>query len=185
MSHRCRPSALTLLCAATLAFAGCATTTGSTAATSTPATATTETTQAATTKQAPDEGEAGELPPEAEGPDQPDTAESEQAPAAGPESAAPSASEQPAPATTSAIVVTNTSDLPLCAVYVSPSNGTTWGPNRLDADERIAPGTTRTWSITTGTWDFRLMDCKGQVAMERRGVTIAGRGVVVTFRGAE
>lgn len=81
--------------------------------------------------------------------------------------------------------VLNESAETICYVHISPSSDSQWGPDRLGPSETIAPGTSRSWGLPTGNYNFRMLDCDRQRLMERRGVGIGGSGVSVSFRVRE
>jgi hypothetical protein len=83
-------------------------------------------------------------------------------------------------------LVVNESAYTICYVNFSPTTDSMWGPDRLGAQEVIAPGQSRGWAVPADTYDFRLLDCNQQVLMERRGEPIgSGQRRTVTFRVPE
>lgn len=98
--------------------------------------------------------------------------------AAPPASGAPSTGGQDQPA----LVVQNSGDRPICAVYFSPSDFETWGRNQLGAAETIEPGTTRGFYMPAGSYDVKLEDCNQAVLLDRRGVAVAGDGVLLSYQ---
>lgn len=49
----------------------------------------------------------------------------------------------------------NASNTNIVQVNFSDCDDTSWGANRLNASEVIAPGATRTWTVGAGCYDFR------------------------------
>lgn len=62
------------------------------------------------------------------------------------------------------LVVRNASTVALTAVQFSACSETTWGGNRLDANESIAPGQSRSWQVTPGCYDVRAQTSSGASA---------------------
>jgi hypothetical protein len=81
-----------------------------------------------------------------------------------------------------ALVVQNSGDRPICAVYFSPSNFDTWGPNQLATAETIDPGATRGFYMPAGSYDVKLEDCRQAVLLDRRGVAVVGDGVLLSYQ---
>ncbi len=104
-----------------------------------------------------------------------------QAPAAEPASAGPAAPAEPA-SSGPALVVRNSSSQTICYVSFSPASDGSWGPDRLGASEVIAPGATRGWRVPASSYDIRLQDCDHNVILDRRGVAVAGEGVLLTYQ---
>jgi S1-C subfamily serine protease len=55
--------------------------------------------------------------------------------------------------------VENLSSFQICYVFISPSGAQNWGFDRLDFDEVIGPGETRTLELLAGTYDILIQDC--------------------------
>ena len=52
----------------------------------------------------------------------------------------------------------NTSSKSVCFLYISPSNEAEWGGDVLE-DRVLTSGETDTYSMPTGSWDFKAEDC--------------------------
>ena len=57
------------------------------------------------------------------------------------------------------IVLTNATPVSICYVYISPSTDNSWGDDQLGANETIAPGGSRTFRVSPGTYDLQAQDC--------------------------
>jgi len=42
--------------------------------------------------------------------------------------------------------------------YISPGDSRNWGDDKLGSGQTLSPGSSRTWSITAGTYDLRVKD---------------------------
>lgn len=63
-------------------------------------------------------------------------------------------------------VLVNNSSERFCIVQLSQSDAQNWGQDELGPDEIIDPGYERTFSLVTGTYDMRLLDCNGNSLLE-------------------
>lgn len=81
-----------------------------------------------------------------------------------------------------ALVIQNHSSQAICYVYFSPSSQGTWGDDRLGSDETIAAGATRGWNVPNDSYDVKLEDCSHNVLLDRRGIGVAGDGVLLTVQ---
>jgi hypothetical protein len=71
------------------------------------------------------------------------------------------------------LAVENTSSQQLCGLYISPPTEENWGRSHLNPEHPIEPGTTRTFAITSGTWDLRVETCDG-TSIDRTGQEFTG-----------
>jgi len=71
------------------------------------------------------------------------------------------------------LAVENTSSKQLCGLYISPPTEENWGRSHLNPEHPIDPGTTRTFAITSGTWDLRVETCDG-TSIDRTGQEFTG-----------
>jgi len=53
------------------------------------------------------------------------------------------------------VVMGNHSNVPIIEVNISACSESSWGANRLQGGEVIAPGATRSFEVTPGCYDFR------------------------------
>jgi hypothetical protein len=81
-----------------------------------------------------------------------------------------------------ALVIQNQSSQAICFVYFSASSQGTWGEDRLGSSETIAAGTTRGWNVPSDNYDVKLEDCSHNVLLDRRGIAVAGDGVLLTVQ---
>ena len=81
-----------------------------------------------------------------------------------------------------ALVIQNHSSQAICFVYFSPSSQGSWGDDRLGASETIAAGTSRGWNVPSDSYDVKLEDCGHNVLLDRRGIGVAGDGVLLTVQ---
>lgn len=81
-----------------------------------------------------------------------------------------------------ALVIQNHSSQSICYVYFSPSSQGTWGDDRLGSSETIAAGATRGWNVPSDSYDVKLEDCSHNVLLDRRGIAVAGDGVLLTVQ---
>jgi S1-C subfamily serine protease len=70
-------------------------------------------------------------------------------------------------------VLINDTSLEICWVYLSPTTAQEWGQDRLGSTETILPGDQRTFEITTGTYDFLLVECGGEIAYEQYEIELS------------
>jgi hypothetical protein len=70
----------------------------------------------------------------------------------------------------------------ICYVHFSLTSDPNWGSDRLGRSETIRGGMSRAWRVPAGTYDVRLVNCVHRELGVLRGVTVAGEGVVITFR---
>jgi hypothetical protein len=81
-----------------------------------------------------------------------------------------------------ALVIQNSSSQAICFVYFSPSSQGTWGDDRLGSSETIGAGATRGWNVPSDNYDVKLEDCNHNVLLDRRGIGVAGDGVLLTVQ---
>ncbi|MGC9357885.1 MAG: serine/threonine protein kinase [Anaerolineae bacterium] len=82
------------------------------------------------------------------------------------------------------IVVENRSSFDLCYVFISSTDNTEWGADRLAEDEIIREGESRAFKVIAGTYDIKITDCDGttlRTAWDLQpgsSVTVGGAGKV-------
>lgn len=62
------------------------------------------------------------------------------------------------------------SNVPICAIYFSPTINDDWGSNQLEGG-RLNTNYYIEWQLEANTYDIRIEDCSGQ-ALEKRNVTL-------------
>ncbi|NLE43366.1 MAG: hypothetical protein GX620_01490 [Chloroflexi bacterium] len=62
----------------------------------------------------------------------------------------------------------------VCYVFISPTDSTEWGGDWLGSSEIVDPGTSRLFSLPSGTYDPRADDCSGNILNEQYGVSVQG-----------
>lgn len=72
-----------------------------------------------------------------------------------------------------AIIIQNNSDEPVCYIYMSPSNQQDWGSDWLGANTVLAAGDAFRWSITTGLMDLRMEDCERGLMLEQYQMSLS------------
>lgn len=83
------------------------------------------------------------------------------------------ASQPPPPGGGSLTInLVNNLDQAVCYVYIRPGTSTDWGADRLGA-ATIAGGTSHSFSINPGTYDFRAEDCSRLMIDEQLDVAIS------------
>ena len=82
----------------------------------------------------------------------------------------------PTPETTQVgtVVLVNRSERDVCFVYIAPTESEDWGEDWLGEDEVVSPGSTRTFTVTAGTYDLLAADCAAEVLSEQYEVTVSG-----------
>lgn len=63
-------------------------------------------------------------------------------------------------------VIVNQSSIEICFVQISASTAMGWGQDELGATETILSGTERPFTLATGYYDLRLLDCEAEVIYE-------------------
>jgi len=76
--------------------------------------------------------------------------------------------------TPSTIVLNNHSGSRICLVHISPISNDAWGDNWLDSGETVPAGGRRTFTLASGTYDIRAIDCNDEVLDVRWGVEVSG-----------
>ncbi|MEM6954221.1 MAG: hypothetical protein AAF645_00995 [Myxococcota bacterium] len=76
------------------------------------------------------------------------------------------------PGATAELVLVNRSTVNICYVYFTPTSDSSYGSDRLGADEVLRPTWSRTWSIPPDRWDYTLQDCDGNTLIDRRRIDI-------------
>jgi S1-C subfamily serine protease len=69
-------------------------------------------------------------------------------------------------------VLVNESSIDICYVQISASTALGWGQDELGAEEIIFSGENRSFTLATGVYDFRLLDCDGEVVYDNYGLEI-------------
>jgi hypothetical protein len=59
------------------------------------------------------------------------------------------------------LTLTNHSSEPICQVYISPTTDDSWNDDWLGG-QTIAPGSSHTFSVTSGRYDLQASDCSGE-----------------------
>ena len=62
--------------------------------------------------------------------------------------------------------IENNSLLTLCYVNLSLSSAQNWGQDELDPTEVIDPGTQRSITVATGSYDLLIRDCEGDTLLD-------------------
>lgn len=70
-----------------------------------------------------------------------------------------------------ALLVTNTSDVDICWLYISPSSFNVYGPDRLD-DNILLAGDEIRFTLESGDWDVQAYDCQNRL-MDSRSFSIS------------
>ncbi len=68
----------------------------------------------------------------------------------------------------------NNSDWNVCYAYITAPTDDTWGKDRLDNGEEIAPGATRAIPFKAGAFDLLAENCDYMALNERYGLVLAG-----------
>jgi serine protease Do len=71
------------------------------------------------------------------------------------------------------LVVENGFAVELCYLFLSPSAAQNWGPDRLGTLEVIEPGDRQAFSVASGEYDLRVLDCDGELLTEAYGVELS------------
>ena len=67
---------------------------------------------------------------------------------------------------TSWVMLDNRSNVDVCYVFISPSNGEDWGEDWMGGNEAIAIGEQRMFYVKPGTYDLQALDCDENVLAE-------------------
>lgn len=78
------------------------------------------------------------------------------------------------------VFVRNRSQETLCEVRIAEA-GTRDDLDRLEPSEVIAPGGSRYFPLPKGVHSVRLLDCNGDVVLDRAAVRIGEQGVMIGF----
>jgi P pilus assembly chaperone PapD len=79
------------------------------------------------------------------------------------------------------VTIVNNSGHTICYIRFSPVTQDTWGGDRLGASETVASGSSRSFTIPTGTnYDFRMEGCGGG-AIEFRNIHIGNDPIRLTI----
>jgi len=68
--------------------------------------------------------------------------------------------------------VANSSSVPICYVFISPSGAQNWGFDYLGIDEGIAPDDSKTFDIPAGIYDLLIRDCDENDLIDERELEI-------------
>lgn len=80
-----------------------------------------------------------------------------------------------APSGEAELVLENASGIPVCFVYISPTESDEWGENWLATDEVVRSGHRRTFGVPEGSYDLIARDCDGNPVSEAvQGQPISG-----------
>lgn len=72
------------------------------------------------------------------------------------------------------VSITNEANVPIIQVNIADCDDPTWGANRLNGSEVIAPGASRTWSVPAGCWDVRVRTGTKVATWFDRMLTVGG-----------
>jgi hypothetical protein len=78
------------------------------------------------------------------------------------------------------VTVKNSTGITLYYIYISPTSSGSWGSDQLGSSETLANGASKTFTITSGTYDFKGSSYLSLVSYEKRSVAVTN-GTVVTF----
>ncbi len=67
----------------------------------------------------------------------------------------------------------NNSNSTVCYVYISPSTSSSWGSDWLGTDV-VPAGSSYTFYVTPGTYDYKATDCSGNTLASEFGVYLSG-----------
>jgi hypothetical protein len=78
--------------------------------------------------------------------------------------------------------VINNLDVPICYLYISPTDSDDWGQDWLGNQEVIEPGGTRSFSVTADqTVDLQVLNCAQEVLDQQFGVYVDSMGITYTL----
>jgi hypothetical protein len=73
------------------------------------------------------------------------------------------------------LIVQNNSSFDICGLYISSPDETTFGRSHLNPAHPIAAGQTRSFAVTSGTWDLRAQPCDESITpLDRYGEDLSG-----------
>lgn len=79
-----------------------------------------------------------------------------------------------APTPDSMLRIINESSINVCFVNFSLQTESYWRADRLNPNEVIAPGATRSFEVEPGVYDVRFLDCNQQEVFSQGGISISG-----------
>jgi hypothetical protein len=83
----------------------------------------------------------------------------------------------------SPLTLSNSGNVPLCNVQMSPATQTEWGDGWMPQGEQIIEGGQRTFQVTGGQlWDIRAVSCSGNVIATMRRVMVPEAGARIELR---
>jgi serine/threonine protein kinase len=89
------------------------------------------------------------------------------------------------PAGDNVFEVINYSSVPVCYLFVAPSDSDTWGENRLGDGGSVAPGGSYSVpGLPAGEYDYQALDCNQQLIEEHYRVELTGSGYAWTIQDA-
>ena len=91
---------------------------------------------------------------------------------------------EPPPSTTATISLTNNASIPIVRVAYSGCDESDWGPNRLGADETIAPGAVRSFTVPPGCYDVRASTSARNGYWYDRNISAGGTLVIALSAAA-
>ncbi len=75
---------------------------------------------------------------------------------------------------TNPVALINATSVPICFVYLWPSDQPSVGLDWLGPSESVASGTRRDFSLQAGTWGFRAVACAGGVLLHQPTLDLTG-----------
>jgi len=82
------------------------------------------------------------------------------------------------------LTVHNESRQEVCAIWVSPTQASNWGQDRLGPEETLPVGASRTLSFASGLYDLLLTDCDGETLLEEYGLDLT-QDLAYRFTGSQ
>ncbi|NMC69380.1 MAG: hypothetical protein GYA57_04840 [Myxococcales bacterium] len=75
---------------------------------------------------------------------------------------------------TNPVALINATSVPICFVYLWPSDQTSVGQDWLGPNEAVSPGMRRDFALQPGSWGFRVVTCDGGVLLHQEGLDLSG-----------
>jgi hypothetical protein len=83
------------------------------------------------------------------------------------------------------LILQNSSDLPVCSLYITPTVREDWGDDWLGEDEFIFPGDTKTFQLEPNQFvDISARDCEDFLIYEQYEIHLSGEEVLITLDSA-